>query len=71
MKVKELTRYELIELKCNYYTGLLNEKGETPSWGEYAEIDTLVSDEEIFEFYSGIEFTREDFFCEDEEWEPA
>ena len=56
--VKELSREELIELKQSYYTG----KHKNVSWGELAEIDNLVSDEEIFKEYADTEFVDEDFF---------
>ena len=52
MSVKDLTREQLIELKQRYYTD-----------GELADIDNLVSDNEIFEEYGDITFVEEDFFC--------
>ena len=52
MSVKDLTREQLIELKQRYYTD-----------GELADIDNLVSDNEIFEEYGHITFVEEDFFC--------
>lgn len=55
--VKELSREELIELKQNYYTN----KNKNVSWGELAEIDNLVSDEEIFKEYADTDFVDEDF----------
>ena len=58
MSVKELTREQLIELKQKYYT----ERNENVSYGELADIDNLVSDEEIFEEYGHITFVEEDFF---------
>lgn len=60
MSVKELTREQLIELKQNYYCNVLNNNA---SYGELADIDNLVSDNEIFEEYDGIIFTNDDFFC--------
>ena len=59
MSVKELTREQLIELKQKYYT----ERNENVSYGELADIDNLVSDNEIFEEYGDITFVEEDFFC--------
>lgn len=55
--VKELSREELIELKQSYYTN----KNKNVSWGELADIDNLVSDEEIFEEYADTDFVDEDF----------
>ena len=62
MKVRELTRDELLELKSRYYTELLDQKGESPSYGELANVDTLVTDEEVYEAYDGIDFVKDDFF---------
>lgn len=58
MKVRELNRKQLEELKQRYYT----EKNENVSYGELADIDKLVTDNEIFEEYEHIEFCEEDFF---------
>ena len=55
----ELTREQLIELKQRYYT----ERNENVSYGELADIDNLVSDNEIFEEYGDITFVAEDFLC--------
>ena len=59
MSVKDLTREQLIELKQRYYT----ERNENVSYGELADIDNLVSDNEVFEEYEHITFVEEDFFC--------
>lgn len=60
MSVKELTREQLIELKQNYYCNVLNNNA---SYSELANIDSLVSDTEIFNEYEGITFVNDDFFC--------
>ena len=57
MKVTELTREQLIQLKQQY----LMDTHETVNWGELAEADGLVTDETIFEYYGGTEFVEEDF----------
>lgn len=57
MEVTELTREQLTELKGTY----LDEKNGGISYEELAEADTLVSDEEIFNAYSGTYFVEEDF----------
>ena len=62
MKVTELTRDELTELKTRYYSDLLDERGETPSYGELAQIDELVTDEEVYQEYADVDFVKEDFF---------
>lgn len=58
MSVTELTRDQLIELKQHYYCG----RNESVSWGELAEIDNIVTDEEVFEEYGGTYFVEDDFF---------
>lgn len=58
MKVKELTRSQLVELKQRYYT----EKNGDVSYGELANIDNIVTDNEIFEEYQNVDFVEEDFF---------
>ena len=70
--VTELTREQLVELKCNYMAELVNEGTfrevmdadcDEPSWGHLAMADELISDEFIFEYYAGIGFVNDDFFC--------
>lgn len=58
MTVKELSRGQLVELKRNHYCST----NENVSMGELMTVDTLISDEEIFEAYSGVDFVEEDFF---------
>lgn len=57
MKVTDLTREQLQQLKCNY----LAEQGRELSWGECIEVDDIVSDEEIFNEYDSADFMEEDF----------
>ena len=59
MKVQDLTRDQLVELKQGYLCG----RPEEPSWEELAQADTLISDEEIFSAYDGYNFVPEDFVC--------
>lgn len=62
--VTDLTRDELTELKGFYLTELVNEgEIEEPSWWDLANIDEIVSDEIVFEYYHDILFTEDDFFC--------
>lgn len=63
MKVNELGRTQLIELKERYYIS----KNENVSYGELANIDNIITDKEIFEQYEGIEFVEDDFFSKFEE----
>ena len=61
--VKELTRDQLVELKQNYLTQKMDEKGESPSYGELAEADQTITDDEIFSEYDGTMFSEDDFMC--------
>lgn len=58
MKLQDLNREQIIQLKQNLYCG----KNENASYGELAEIDNLVSDEELKEEYGDTYFVDEDFF---------
>ena len=58
MNVKELSRAQLLQLKANYYD---DHHPEGVSYGELAEIDSLVSDEEVIEAYDGVNFVEDDF----------
>ena len=57
MKVKELNRQQLDELKQSYVTECEN----NPSWGDLIDAPSNISDETIFEHYAGINFVAEDF----------
>lgn len=57
MTVRELSREQLEELKARHYT--MN-NGQV-SYEELANIDNYVTDEEIFEEYSCVTFTEDDF----------
>ena len=59
MSVYELNKNQLIELKQNY----LCEVQENVSYGELCDADNIVSDEEIFQVYSCMDFSSEDFMC--------
>lgn len=58
MKLQDLNREQIIQLKQN----LCCEKNENASYGELAEIDNLVSDEELKKEYGDTYFVDEDFF---------
>lgn len=59
MTVRDLDRNQLIELKQN----ILCDREENASYDELADVDELISDEEVFEEYDGVIFTPNDFFC--------
>ena len=67
MNVTELNRDQLIELKQGYLE-VLNESGEHEevvgvSYDELANADEIVPDDVIFNYYDGIIFSEDDFFC--------
>ena len=57
MTVKELNRDQLVSLKQK----CLSESEERVYWGELAEADAIVSDEEVFSRYGDTDFCEEDF----------
>lgn len=62
MTVKELKKEQLTELKIRYYDEILKDtEDRCISYGEMANIDEIVSDEKIFNEYSGYVFTDDDF----------
>ena len=64
MNVKELTKEQKSELKWRYLDEIYQEKtNESISLGEIAEIDNIISDEEILNEYSNYIFSDDDFFC--------
>lgn len=63
MKVTELNRDQLIELKQTLLTDRNNAQGKGTFYGELAEADSLISDEEVYEGYAGIDFSEGDFAC--------
>lgn len=62
MTVKELNRDQLIELKQDYLLRKMEKDNKSPSWGELCNIENLVSDQEVFTFYSDFDFVNDDFF---------
>ena len=61
MKVTELNREQLVELKCNYICMMNDENGEGSSYGELAAADDIVSDDEIIAAYADTTFSPDDF----------
>ena len=61
MKLKELNDDQRLQLKQRLLTDRMDAKGESPSYGELADADTLVTDEELEEAYGGTEFVADDF----------
>lgn len=61
MHVSELNRDQLTELKQSYLIQQNEETGDGTSYDELARADSIISDEMIYEAYSGINFTEDDF----------
>lgn len=62
MSVEELNSEQLTQLKQNMLMERMDAKGESPSWGELAEVDVLITDEEVQQEYAGTEFVTADFW---------
>ena len=67
MTVKELNQDQLTELKQNYFYNQLTEDERADIYCCYWEIPNEI----IFDFYDGIEFVKDDFFCSIDEYEPT
>lgn len=63
MKVQELNREQLTELKQDYLLRKMEKDNKSPSFGELVNINSLVSDQEVFTFYSDFDFVNDDFFA--------
>lgn len=50
----------MVELKQTMLESVL---GCEPSWGDLADADDIVSDEQMYEEYGGTEFVSDDFCC--------
>ena len=58
MTVYDLNRDQLIELKQS----ILCDHG-SPSYGELADADEIVSDDAVFSEFNNYDFSTDDFFC--------
>ena len=63
MTLSDLNEDQRLELKQSHLTKKMDERGESPSYGELAEADSLVSDSELEKEYGGTEFSPDDFCC--------
>ena len=70
MKVTELKREQLIQLKQDYlcriaddgrYAEVMGVAYDEPSHGDMANADVLITDEVIFRHFAGYEFVESDF----------
>lgn len=63
MTFSELNDDQRLELKQNIMTHRYEERGETPSYGELAWADEIVSDEDLEDWYGDTIFSEDDFLC--------
>ena len=61
MRLKDLNDDQRLQLKQRLLTDRMDAKGESPSYGELADADTLVTDEELEAEYGDTEFVADDF----------
>ena len=70
MDIHDLTREQLIELKESYlyaladkgdYAEVLDTDHDEPSYDDLADVDDLVPDDVVFDYYDGMTFTEDDF----------
>lgn len=63
MTFDELNDEQKLELKQRILTERNEQRGEGTSYGELADADTLVSDEDAKDWAEGMEFSPDDFSC--------
>ena len=63
MTFDELNEDQRLELKQRILTERNEQRGEGTSYGELADADDLVSDEDAKEWAEGMEFSPDDFAC--------
>jgi len=63
MTFDELNDEQKLELKQRILTERNEQKGEGTSYGELADADGLVSDEDAKDWAEGMEFSPDDFSC--------
>ena len=61
MKLKDLNDDQRLQLKQDLLSRRMDEKGESPSYGELADADRLISDEELEAEFGNTEFVPDDF----------
>ena len=63
MTFEELNEDQRLELKQRILTERNEQRGEGTSYGELANADDLVSDEDLKDWYGDVEFSNDDFAC--------
>ena len=64
MTVYDLNKDQLAQLKQHYYIDFVD---KNPDYYTLANIDDYVSDQDVYDWWSGTEFVPEDFAGEDEQ----
>jgi hypothetical protein len=67
MKVTELNKSQIVELKQKIIEERNEANGEGTSYGELADADAIVSAEEVVAAYGDTEFSPEDFSADNGE----
>lgn len=62
MTVQELNRDQLAQLKQDMLIERMDAEDDWPSWGEMADADSLISDEDVQREFAGTVFTTGDFW---------
>lgn len=62
MTFDELNDDQKLELKQRILMERNEARGEGTSYGELADADSLVSDEDFEDWYAGVVFSEDDFF---------
>ena len=63
MSVYDLNRDQIEELKQSMLTERMLANGEEPSYGELADANETISDDEVITEYAGTNFNNDDFWC--------
>ena len=66
MTVRDLTPAQLLILKEKLIDDRNTENEEGTSYGELAQADSLISNEEVYNYFEGYRFVPEDFFIGEE-----
>lgn len=62
MKIKELEKDKITGLKVEYLLEIVS-PNESVDWNDIINIDEVISDSEIFNYYTGIEFNGDGSLC--------
>lgn len=63
LELNMLTREQMIEMKQAMLFARLDRIGRSPSYGEIADVDEDITDDEVYEEFADTVFSTDDFFC--------